>query len=114
MVRLDAARGMLVAPAVGAAATKRDFSEYRLVSFFHNDYRDLRFRFLGSDSAEKVAVRNRKGRLRAWTRGGDDVVTGSDEDDFVDGGEGFDRVHMLGGVDRCVDVEDAHGCELSR
>jgi Ca2+-binding RTX toxin-like protein len=110
---VDAARSMLVSGDVGAAATMRSFSSYTLVSFFRNRLRDLRFRFIGSDSPEKVAVWNGKGRLRAWTRGGDDVVRGSNMDDFVDGGEGFDRVHMLGGVDRCVDVEVAHGCEPS-
>jgi hypothetical protein len=44
--------------------------------------------------------------------GGDDVVRGSTQDDVIDGGAGFDTVRALGGSDRCVDVENAHGCEV--
>jgi Ca2+-binding RTX toxin-like protein len=113
---VDAARGRVVSSAVGPVATMRAFEAYELASFSGRPRLSgrFRFRFVGSDASESVRVSTGLLSLRARMLGGDDVVTGSNQDDVIDGGAGFDRVRALGGSDRCIDVEVAHGCELHR
>ncbi len=53
-----------------------------------------------------------KSPLHASMYGGDDVVRAGDADDVVDGGAGVDTVWAYGGTDRCLSVENAHGCDL--
>lgn len=64
----------------------------------------LRWRFLGTALPERVwAIQG--GPLRAITRDGDDVVTGSPRDDLIDGGPGTDTGFGGGGDDTCRDLE---------
>jgi Ca2+-binding RTX toxin-like protein len=64
----------------------------------------LRWRFLGAAAPERVWAME-GGPLRAVTGRGDDQVTGSPRDDYVDGGSGTDAAYRGGGSDTCVRVE---------
>jgi hypothetical protein len=67
--------------------------------------------YYGTDAAERVNADHAR-RLRAWTYGGDDDVLGSQQDDFVDAGEGTDNVSMGQGHDTCLDAESRLSCEV--
>lgn len=86
-----------VSGAVTATGTVAGVERLRLVG-------PLRWRFLGSDRAERVwAVEG--GPLRAITGGGDDQVTGSPRDDLLDGQAGTDAGYRGGGDDTCRRIE---------
>jgi Ca2+-binding RTX toxin-like protein len=112
---VDASHGRVVSSAVGRVATMRAFESYLLLAFNGYPRRSerFRFRFVGAESGERVQIFLGLPSLRAQMNGGDDVVRGSTQDDVIDGGAGIDSVRALAGSDRCVDVENAHGCELS-
>jgi len=54
------------------------------------------------------------GRIRAWTRGGNDVIRGSDRPDFVAAGRGTDEVRARAGRDTCLSAERRRSCEVTR
>ncbi len=70
----------------------------------------LRSDYYGTDGPDDVDGPTYR-RLRAWTYGGDDVVTGSRRADYVDGGEGHDEASLGYGRDTCVAVEVRRSCE---
>ncbi len=69
------------------------------------------WRFFGTDEADRVDVS--RGQLRAFTRGGDDVVEGDNRDDYVDAGPGHDRVKGHPGYDTCLNAEERASCEVT-
>lgn len=82
---------------VTAAGTIGGFERHRLLG-------PLRWRFAGSDEADRVwAIEG--GPLRARTHDGADMVTGTDEDDVIVGGSGRDTGYGRGGDDVCRSVE---------
>jgi Ca2+-binding RTX toxin-like protein len=79
------------------AGTVGGFEEYRLVG-------NLQWRFHGTTGPDRVwGITG--GPLRAWTFGGDDWVTGTDRDDFVNAGKGDDEVQGRRGHDTCKQAE---------
>lgn len=69
------------------------------------------WRYFGTEDADWVSVD--KGRLRAFTRGGDDVVEADRRDDYIDAGPGHDRVEAHTGYDTCLNVEVPSSCEVT-
>ena len=67
----------------------------------------------GTDDAESFAVEY-GGPVFAYAGGGDDLLGGSDEDDYLDGGAGTDQAYTGAGRDICVSVEDPYDepCEV--
>lgn len=79
------------------AGTIGTFEDYRLVG-------NLSWRFHGTTGPDRVwGITG--GPLRAWTFGGDDTVTGTDRDDFVNAGKGDDEVQGRLGHDTCLNAE---------
>ena len=68
--------------------------------------------FIGSDRAEAFGVA--RASLRAFARGGNDTIWGSNGNDFLDGGNGRDTLHGSVGRDRCVNGERVRTCEVRR
>jgi Ca2+-binding RTX toxin-like protein len=62
----------------------------------------------GSDGPDELTTDF--GRVAAWGRAGDDVLSGADRNDRLVGGAGNDHVYGYGGTDTCV-AEHEHGCE---
>ncbi len=80
-----------------ATGTAGGYEEYRLLG-------DLAWVFHGTPGRDRVwAVEG--GPLDARTYAGDDWMQGTARDDRLDGGEGIDEVHGLGGQDTCIDWE---------
>lgn len=71
---------------------------------------DAPFRYYGTSGPDEVYA-SANGRLRAWTGGGNDVVWGSNLDDRIFAGTGFDEVRGGLGRDLCKQAEDRRGCE---
>ena len=112
-VVVDAASGRLGANLLGDLVSFSGIETYHLDPYnTGSERRPLVFRFLGSSAAERLSVaRSGTSVLHAFTRGGDDVVRGTDGDDVIDGGNGYDVVRALGGDDVCRSVEVPHSCE---
>lgn len=90
--------------------TSRDALRSPIAGFERYDlYGDVRWTFLGSDLGEAVSADD--GRLRAFTGAGDDHATGTDADDHLDLGEGYDTVNAYLGEDTCLNAEKMKGCE---
>lgn len=82
---------------VTATGTVAGFERHRLLG-------PLRWRFVGSDEADRLwAIEG--GPLRARTHDGADLVTGTEEDDLIAGGDGRDTGYGRGGDDVCRSVE---------
>lgn len=71
---------------------------------------DTKVSYRGSDIDEEVTALDVV-VLRAWTLGGDDDIFGTPGDDFLDAGEGNDRIRANGGLDTCLNAERTFGCE---
>ncbi len=69
------------------------------------------WRYFGTDEADLVRVD--KGQLRAFTRGGDDIVEADRRNDYIDAGPGDDRVEGHTGYDTCLNAEYASSCEVT-
>lgn len=69
--------------------------------------------FIGTGADERFSVLGARS-LRAFGRGGDDVLGGTGGRDFLDGGPGRDRADGSSGRDTCVRVERARSCEVRR
>ncbi|MDQ4051796.1 MAG: hypothetical protein M3237_03720 [Actinomycetota bacterium] len=68
--------------------------------------------YYGDNGPDEVSA-GAHARLRAWTRGGNDVVRGSDEPDHVDAGRGTDEVRARAGRDICLGAERRSSCEVT-
>ena len=72
-----------------------------------------RVSFLGGPRRDQLQVSSGV-RVRAWGRGGADVLFGGSSADMLDGGRGRDRVDGEKGRDRCLRSEQMRSCELHR
>ena len=65
--------------------------------------------FKGSNDSEIITA-HPDYRVMIYGRGGADVMTGSDEPDRLDGGQGFDIARGRGGNDTCKAAEKRSSC----
>lgn len=72
-----------------------------------------RFTFLGGPAGEKVHP-DRESRVRAFGRGGRDLLRGGAFADMLDGGSGRDGLYGRNSRDRCLNGEDFGSCEVRR
>lgn len=74
-----------------------------------------RLTFLGGPADEWVLPFHRSRlRVRAFGRGGRDLLQGGRFGDLLDGGPGRDRLHGRGSRDRCLNGEELGSCEVRR
>lgn len=71
----------------------------------------LQWSYYGTEDAD-VVTGGHYWPFRAETYGGDDVVTGSGQRDWIDAGAGTDTVKGNEGRDTCLDAEDVTSCEV--
>jgi Ca2+-binding RTX toxin-like protein len=64
---------------------------------------------IGSDRGERILAGTLHHPVRIFAKGGNDEIFGSDADDVLNGGPGFDRGTGWGGHDRIVSVERVLG-----
>jgi Ca2+-binding RTX toxin-like protein len=69
--------------------------------------------YIGSDRADTFTVGSAGFSVRAFGRGGGDILGGGNGRDFLDGGRGRDSLGGNGGFDRCVNGEKV-SCEVRR
>lgn len=72
---------------------------------------NTRLVYAGTDARDEIVVAMH-GPLRAHTFGGDDDIFGSPRGDYIDAGDGVDRIRGAGGRDTCVNGEEVQDCEL--
>jgi Ca2+-binding RTX toxin-like protein len=72
-----------------------------------------RLAFLGGRRDEYVHP-DRESRIRAFGRGGSDVLRGGAYGDLLDGGPGEDVLQARNGLDRCLNGEEFGSCEVRR
>lgn len=74
-----------------------------------------RLTFLGGPADEWVLPFHRSRlRVRAFGRGGRDLLQGGRFADLLDGGPGRDRLYGRGSRDRCLNGEELGSCEVRR
>lgn len=75
--------------------------------------RRMRWTFIGSNRADTFAA-NKVSSVRAFGRGGNDMLYGGYRNDLLDGGPGRDSLFGDSGTDRCLHGEVLRECEARR
>ena len=75
--------------------------------------KNSRLTFVGTNESESFSV-TRDISLRAFGRGGDDVIRGANGNDLLNGGTGRDTLNGGSGNDRCRNGEKITACETLR
>ena len=86
---------------------------YRAVEDLRLTVRGGRLTYVGASGPDRFFA-SPSVRVRAFGRGGPDVLIGGRHADLLDGGTGHDTLQGSGGRDRCVRGERLESCEVRR
>ncbi len=89
-----------------------DVERHAVFGYGYGEHESLTW--YGTAAADSLHVDSFEGPVRAYGRGGDDIIVTSSGNDLLDGGPGRDTLKARGGRDRCLNGEKLKSCERRR